>query len=70
MKGLFKYELAAAMIVATDMPAMARSWDVCLTTADQNASSETADGLPLFFSAVANVYPNGTFLKGTGACQF
>ena len=31
MKGLFKYGLAAAMIVATDMPAMARSWDVCLT---------------------------------------
>ncbi len=67
MKGLFKYGVAAAMIVATAMPAMARSWDVCLTAADENASTETVDGLPLFFSAVANVYANGTFHKGTGA---
>ncbi len=33
MKSLIKYGLAAAMVFATAMPAMARSWVVCL---DQN----------------------------------
>lgn len=65
MRGLIKCGLAAVMVVATAIPAMARTWDVCVAATDMNVSSETASGLPLFFSAVTNVFPNGTFHEGT-----
>jgi hypothetical protein len=63
MKGLIKYGLAAAMVLATAMPAMAKSWDVCIDpSTDINASTQTvATGVPLFFTAVAPIFPAGTF---------
>lgn len=66
MQALIKYGLAAVMLVATAMPAMARSWDVCIDpAADLNISGENAGGVPFFFSAVVNIYPSGTFHEGT-----
>jgi hypothetical protein len=66
MRALVTYGVATVMVVATAMPAMARSWDVCINPAtDLNVSSENASGVPFFFSAVANVYPSGTFHEGT-----
>ena len=42
MKSLIKYGLAAAMLVATAMPAMARSWVVCVDqNKDARGSTET-----------------------------
>ena len=51
------------MALATAMPAMVRSWDVCIdTSTDLNASTEAPiTNVPMFFSAVANIYPKGTF---------
>ena len=50
MKGLIKYGLAAAMVFATAMPAMARSWVVCVdTTKDARFSTEATAGNNLFF---------------------
>jgi hypothetical protein len=37
MKSLIKYGLAAAMVFATAMPAMAKSWVVCL---DENKDAQ------------------------------
>jgi hypothetical protein len=66
MKSLIKYGLAAAMLVATAMPAMAgmnRSFDVCITPATDEATQDTfAKGA--FVTAAANVYPGGTIPKG------
>jgi hypothetical protein len=68
MKALIEYGLAAVIVLATAMPAMARSWDVCIDpAADLNATTENASGLPLFFSAAANIYPRGTFVKSTNS---
>jgi hypothetical protein len=63
MKKLSNWGLAAAFLVATAMPAMAKSWDVCIDPSkDLNASSESvATGVPLFFTAVAPIFPAGTF---------
>lgn len=62
MRALVVYGLAAVMALATAVPAMARSWDVCIVPAtDLNVSTEIVDSAPVFFSAVANVYPKGTF---------
>jgi hypothetical protein len=45
MKGLVKYGLAVAMVFATAMPAMARSWVVCVdTTKDARFSTEATAG--------------------------
>ena len=61
MKSLIKYGLAAAMLVATAMPAMARSWVVCVDqNKDARVSSETVSGAPVFFVGAAPVYPGGT----------
>jgi hypothetical protein len=66
MRTLFTYGMAAIILLAGAMPAMARSWDVCIDpTTDLNASTEAPGGTPMFFSAVANVYPKGTFHQST-----
>jgi hypothetical protein len=58
MKSLIKYGLAAAMVFATAMPAMARSWVVCVdTTKDARFSTEATAGNNLFFAAAAPIYP-------------
>ncbi|HVB78713.1 MAG TPA: hypothetical protein VNE82_02050 [Candidatus Binataceae bacterium] len=61
MKSLVKCGLAALMVLATAMPAMARSWVVCVdTTKDARFSSEataTVPPTPNFFVAAAPVYP-------------
>lgn len=68
MKRLISYGLAGALLLATAMPALARSWDVCLDPAhDLNPSTEAVGGLPLFFAAVAKIYPAGTFKQATSA---
>ena len=63
MRALVTYGLAAVMVLAGAMPAMARSWDVCIDPGtDLNASTEAPiTNVPMFFSAVANIYPMGTF---------
>ncbi|HZO82764.1 MAG TPA: hypothetical protein VFB33_13800 [Candidatus Binataceae bacterium] len=71
MKTLLKYGLAAAMVVATAMPAMARSWVVCVDTAkDARFSSETVapSSTPLFFTAAAPIYPGGTDVSAAMNC--
>jgi hypothetical protein len=67
-----KYGLAAVIVLAMAMPAMARSWVVCVdTTKDVNPSSETcpaASTQPLFFSAAAPIYPAGTDVSTATDC--
>ena len=64
MKTLIKYGLAAAMVFATAMPAMARSWVVCIDeNKDARFSTETTPpttGTPDFFVAAAPIYPAST----------
>jgi len=69
MRALVTYGLAAVMVLAGAMPAMARSWDVCIDpSTDFNASTEAPiTNVPMFFSAVANIYPKGTFHMSTMA---
>src|SRR5258706_8382124 len=70
MKSLIKYGLAAAMLVATAMPAMARSWVVCVDqNKDARASSETVSGAPVFFVGAAPVYPGGTDVSIATDCS-
>jgi hypothetical protein len=74
MKGLIKLGLASVLVMATALPAMAKTWDVCIDpTTDLNASTELvkipptalAANTPMFFSAVASVFPVGTFTSST-----
>jgi hypothetical protein len=68
MRTLMRYGLAAVMVMATAMPGMAGTWDVCINpSTDFNASTEAVSGVPVFFSAVANVYPKKTFHQSTPA---
>jgi hypothetical protein len=68
MRALVTYGVVTVMVLATAMPAMARSWDVCINpSADLNASTEAPGGVPMFFSAVANVFPKNTFHQSTMA---
>lgn len=61
MKNLIKYGLAAAMVFATAMPAMARSWVICVdTTKDARFSTENTAGTGNFFVAAAPIYPGKT----------
>lgn len=61
MKRLIGYGLAAAMVFATAIPAMARSWVVCVDTAkDARFSTEATAGNNLFFAAAAPIYPGNT----------
>ncbi len=57
-----------AVVIATALPAMAKSWDVCLESADLNiANTVTIAGIsqPEFFSAAASIFPSGTFPLAT-----
>jgi hypothetical protein len=40
MKQLIRLVMAAAFVVAMALPAMAKTWDVCLESADLNTSGE------------------------------
>ena len=65
MKRLIGYGLAAAMVLATAMPAMAaRSWVVCVDeNKDARFSTETTPTTPPtpnFFVAAAPIYPGNT----------
>ncbi len=54
MKKLIRLGMAAVVVIATALPAMAKSWDVCLETSDLNvANTVTIAGIiqPEFFSA-------------------
>lgn len=63
MKSLIKCALAAAMVFATAMPAMARSFDVCITPATDEATQDNfAKGA--FVTAAANIYAGGTIPTG------
>jgi hypothetical protein len=69
MKSLIKYGLAAAMVFATAMPAMARSWVVCVdTTKDARFSTEATAGNNLFFAAAAPIYPGNTVTTTATDC--
>src|SRR5262249_30291024 len=73
MKGIVKCVLAVALVLASALPAMARSWDVCIDPAtDINLPFEflvpgngttvpPSSPVQQFFSAVAFFYPAGTF---------
>lgn len=68
MKSSIKCGLAAAMLFATAMatPALAKSFDVCITPATDEATLDTfAKGV--FVTAAANIFPKGT-LTGVGSC--
>ena len=69
MKSLIKYALAAAMLFATAMPAMARSWVVCIDqNKDARPSTETVSGNPVFFVAAAPIYPGGVNVSTATDC--
>jgi hypothetical protein len=69
MKSLIKYGLAAAMVFATAMPAMAKSWVVCVdTTKDARFSTEATAGNNLFFAAAAPIYPGATVTTTATNC--
>jgi|HubBroStandDraft_1064217.scaffolds.fasta_scaffold46893_3 hypothetical protein len=53
MKKLLSYGFAAALVLLTALPALAKSYDVCLDAGDDAVSGFN-------FVAVANVYPGGT----------
>jgi hypothetical protein len=76
MKSLIKYGLAAAMVFATAMPAMAKSWVVCLDQSkDARFSTEATvpvppatTGTPFFFVGAGPVYGGGTDVSNATAC--
>jgi len=75
MKSLIKYGLAAAMVFATAMPAMARSWVVCVDQSkDARFSSETSlvgtppAATPNFFVGAGAVYGGGTDVSTATLC--
>jgi hypothetical protein len=69
MRALVTYGVATVMVLATAIPARARSWDVCINpSVDLNASTEAPIiNVPMFFSAVATASPEGTFHQSTMA---
>src|SRR5271156_3176734 len=69
MKSLIRYGLAAALLFATAMPAMARSWVVCVDqNKDARGSTETVSGSPVFIVAAAPVYPGGANVSTATDC--
>ena len=71
MRGVLKYALAAAILFATAIPAMARSYVVCLDEAnDARFSSETVapSSTPLFFTGAAPIYPANTVTSSATDC--
>ena len=64
MKALIRWGLAAALVVATAMPAMAeQTIDVCAATANIKEDSTAT-----FFSAWALFFPEGTITDGVKNC--
>ena len=69
MKSLIKYGLAAAMVFATAMLAMARSWVVCVDqNKDARGSTENVGGNPIFIVAAAPIYPGGADVSKATDC--
>jgi len=69
MKRLISYGLAAGMMLATAMPAMARSWVVCVDTAkDARFSTESTLTTPNFFVGAGPIYPGNTVTTIATAC--
>lgn len=69
MRGVLKYALAAAILFATAIPAMARSYVVCLDeTKDARFSSENVSGTPLFFTGAAPIYGAHTDTSSATDC--
>ena len=74
MKNLIRYGMAAAMVLATAMPAIAaQSWVVCVDQSkDVRFSTETnlvgTVTLPRFFVGAAPVYPASTVTTTATAC--
>jgi hypothetical protein len=63
MKRFFRYGLAAAIVLATAMPAMAKVIDVCVATTDINEDSSK-----IFFTAASPFFPAGTIADGVMDC--
>jgi hypothetical protein len=63
MKSLIKYGLAAAMLFATAMPAMARSFDICAGGTDL-ATQDDLTKAGASFTVAANIFPKGTIPMG------
>jgi hypothetical protein len=65
VRQLVRWGMAAVFVMATALPAMATSWDVCVDpTTDMNTSDTVSvRGVTQveFFAAAALVYPSGTF---------
>jgi hypothetical protein len=60
MKKLLSYGFVAALVLFTALPALAKSFDVCLDAGD--------DVVNVFnFAAVASIYPGGTVTSSTMA---
>ena len=69
MRGLIRYAFAAAILFATAIPAMARSYVVCLdVTKDARFSTELAGSSPLFFVGAAPIYPAKTVISSPADC--
>jgi hypothetical protein len=67
MKGLVKWAMAAAFVIATALPAMATSWDVCINPTDMNTTDPItirSVTYPEFTATNAPIYPAGTFGVG------
>ena len=68
MKGFVKWAMAAALVMATALPAMAASWDVCIDRSNINAPADNVNirGTTYFeFTAItAPIYAAGTFAVG------
>jgi hypothetical protein len=66
MKTLLRIGMAVAMTLAMAMPAMAKTTiGVCVTTAD---ILEDATSSPVFFTAAAAFFPDGTIIDGMKNC--
>jgi hypothetical protein len=68
MKGFVRWTMAAALVMATAIPAMAASWDVCIDRTNINAPTDevTIRSTAYFeFTAItAPIYTEGTFAVG------
>jgi hypothetical protein len=70
MKGLIRWGFAAAFVMATAIPALAASWDICIEPADINSSDQvTIRGTAYseFIAVAAPIFPAGTFTVGQRA---
>jgi len=65
MKGFIRHGLAVAMVLVTAMPAMARSWVVCVDTTKDARFSTTNT----FFVGAAPIYPGSTDVSAASDCS-